>query len=153
MSIIHRGSHAAHIACTGRGSVRRGAVAARLAGGAIAAALLLGAPILATVTTAPAAADTICNPFVQVCLPNPDAPLGPWVPWAPEAMAPAGDLSPGVPLQIEVENIPAAPASPPANNKPVPGTMFIPDAAAPPVNNYEPVPFVAGQEGIAFEPE
>lgn len=52
MSIIHRGGHAAHIARAGRASVRRGAVAGRLAGGAIAAALLLGTPILATVTAA-----------------------------------------------------------------------------------------------------
>ena len=67
-----------------------------------------------------------CILYTDICWPDPPAP------WAPEAPPPA---SPAVPIQIEVENKPAAPPPPPANcqpvpganNQPVPGTMFIPD--------------------------
>jgi hypothetical protein len=133
MTIIHRSNHTAHVARPRRTSVHRGAVAGRLAGGAVAAALLLGAPILATVTAAPAFASTTCNPFIQVCLPNPDAPLGPWVPW--EATPANGGLSPAVPIQIEVENSPAATPPSPAEAR---------DRAE---------ARERGEEGIAFESE
>jgi hypothetical protein len=94
MSIVHRRNHAANVARTGRAAVSRDGLAGRLAGAAVAAALLLGAPILATVTATPASADTFCNPFTQVCLPNPNAPLGPWVPWAPQKTAPPVEETP-----------------------------------------------------------